>query len=192
MSGQPRPPSAQSVNRDQTFATPAISLPKGGEAARSIGEEEVASHVSAAVGGLDVQIMDKGVGGDVQVAKAVTDERGAYRVTFTYVAGRRGKTRPDLRAQVFDGGKLLASSDVRYDAKQREILNVRLDDRTAGWLRSRRPVSTWTTLRTRSATTVRSRYSCPRTPPCSSATSRRSCSWSWATPSSRALHCIAL
>lgn len=106
------------------------------ERAAYLVEGEVVSRVSAAMDGLAVQIVDKGVGGDAQLAKAITDERGAYRAAFTYIVKRRGKARPDLQAQVFAGDRLLAVSEVRYDAKPRETLNVRLDDKTAATLAS--------------------------------------------------------
>jgi hypothetical protein len=59
----------------------------------------VFSRISAGVGGLRVVIVDKGVGGDVQLAQATTDDRGAYQATFSDTdVRRRGKAQPDLQA----------------------------------------------------------------------------------------------
>src|SRR5688572_4056877 len=96
-------------------------------------EGRVASRVSAGVGGLRVLIVDKTVGDDVQLAEAVTDESGAYQVTFT---DANGKVRPDLQARGFAGERFLAASDVRYNASQRETLNVLLGEKAAADLQS--------------------------------------------------------
>ena len=95
-------------------------------------EGKVTSRVRASLGGLHVVIVDKGVGGDVQLAKATTDDGGAYQATFSDSdLRRRGKAQPDLQARVFAGDSYLAASDVRYNASQHEILNVLLDDKAA-------------------------------------------------------------
>src|SRR5439155_23798518 len=65
-------------------------------------EGKVASRVSASVGGLRVVIVDKGVGGDVQLTETSTNEGGAYQTTFSDSdVRRRGKAPPDLQARVF-------------------------------------------------------------------------------------------
>ncbi len=90
---------------------------------------KVASRVSASVGGLSVVIVDKNVGGDTQLAQAVTDDRGAYKATFSdRVVARLGKAQPDLQAQVFSGKTLLGASAAHYNASRQETLNVLLAD----------------------------------------------------------------
>jgi peptidoglycan hydrolase-like protein with peptidoglycan-binding domain len=99
----------------------------------------VVSHERAGVGGLQVAIVDKNAGGsgDARLAEATTNGAGAYRVTFTVGALRqRGKERPDLQARVTAGGRFLGASDVRYDAANRETLNVFLAERVASSLPS--------------------------------------------------------
>ena len=80
-------------------------------------EGKVASRISASVGDLRVVIVDKAVGGDVQLAEIRTDNGGAYRATFSDSAVRqRGKTQPDLQARVFVDNTFLGASEVRYNA----------------------------------------------------------------------------
>src|SRR5262249_36514252 len=99
--------------------------------------------ISAGVVSLRVVIVDKGVGGDVQLAQATTDDRGAYQATFSDSdVRRRGKTQPDLQARVFAGDTFLGASDVHYNASQYETLNVLLDDNAASSLRSEHEVLT--------------------------------------------------
>ena len=106
-------------------------------------EGKVASAISASVGGLRVVIVDKGVGGDVQLAQATTDDGGAYQATFADDAVRqRGKALPDLQARAFAGDAFLAASDVHYNASQNETLNVLLDDKAASALPSEYEVLT--------------------------------------------------
>jgi len=104
---------------------------------------KVASLVSAGVGGLRVVIVDKGVGGDAQLAQATTDDGGAYQTAFTDSELRqRGKAQPDLQARVFAGEAFLAASDVHYNASQQETLNVLLQDSALSALRSEHEVLT--------------------------------------------------
>ncbi len=105
-------------------------------------EGKVFSRVSAGVGGLSVVIVDKGIGGDVQLAQATTDEGGAYQATFSNSDVRRGKVQPDLQARVFAGDAFLGASDVHYNASQHETLNVLLEDKVASALRSEHEVLT--------------------------------------------------
>ena len=92
-------------------------------------EGQVVSRVSAAVGGLRVLIVDKTVGDDELLREAVTDEGGAYQATFTGAGlRRRGKDRPDLQARVFADDTFLGASEVRYNASNRETLNVLLTE----------------------------------------------------------------
>jgi hypothetical protein len=100
-------------------------------------EGKVSSRVSAGIGGLRVQIVDKTVGGDVPLAEVMTSETGAYLATFTDASLRqRRKAKHDLQARVFTGRTFLGASDVRYDASTHEILNVLLDDQTSSALSS--------------------------------------------------------
>jgi hypothetical protein len=93
---------------------------------------KVSSRFRAGVGGLRVQIVDKTVGDDVQLAEAVTGEAGAYQATFIDADLRtRGKARPDLQARVFAGKRFLAASELRYNASNRETLNVSLDEKAS-------------------------------------------------------------
>jgi hypothetical protein len=109
-----------------------------GNGATSTGEDadsyvvqgKVTSPDSAGVGGLTVAILDKGVGRDVELTKAVTNERGEYEARFEAALFReRRKEKPDLQALVYAGDELLASSEVRYNATPRETLHVRLPAR---------------------------------------------------------------
>jgi hypothetical protein len=104
-------------------------------------EGKVTSRVRASLSGLYVAIVDKGVGGDVQLAKATTDDSGAYQVTFSDSdLRRRGKVHPDLQARVFAGDSYLVASDVRYNASQHEVLDVLLEDKVVLALRSEHDV----------------------------------------------------
>src|SRR5262249_11097692 len=89
-------------------------------------EGKVVSRERPGVGGLKVQIVDKNVGdkGDVLLAETTTGNDGGYQVTFS--AAKIGKQRPDLQARVLADQALLGVSDVRYDASNRETLNVLL------------------------------------------------------------------
>jgi ABC toxin-like protein/neuraminidase-like protein/virulence plasmid A protein len=87
----------------------------------------VAGPNRAAVAGLRVLIMDKGVGPDAMLKVATTDEAGRYAAQFDATMVRqKGKLRPDLQAQVFAGETLLASSSIHYNAAEKEIIDVAL------------------------------------------------------------------
>ncbi len=106
-------------------------------------EGKVASRISASVGGLRVVIVDKGVGGDVQLAETSTDEGGAYQATFSDSEVRqRGKAQPDVQARVFAGDAFVGASDVHYNASQHETLNLLLEDQAASALKSEYEVLT--------------------------------------------------
>jgi hypothetical protein len=97
----------------------------------------VASRASASVAGLLVQIVDKAVEGDAELAQATTDDQGIYTATFsTDVVAKRGKTHPDLQARVLSGRTFLGASEIHYNASLTETLNVVLDDAAASALRS--------------------------------------------------------
>lgn len=93
-----------------------------GRTAGFVVEGRVLSDVRAGVGGLRVEIVDKNVGLDKRIKHATTDPDGRYRVGFT--AAEAGKARPDLQAQAYRGDRLLAMSEIRYNASPREVLNV--------------------------------------------------------------------
>ena len=98
---------------------------------------KVASRLSAGVGGLRIMIVDKGVGDDVPLCEATTDDGGGYQTSFSdELVRRRGKSQPDLQARVFAGVALLGASVVRYNASERETLNILLDDTKASALPS--------------------------------------------------------
>jgi hypothetical protein len=104
---------------------------------------KVGSRLSSGLGGLRVAIVDKSVGGDVVLAQATTDERGAYQVAFSDAElRRRGKAQPDLQARVFASDTLLGASEVRYNASQLETLDVLLDDKATPVLQSEHEVLT--------------------------------------------------
>lgn len=96
-------------------------------------EGTVASQDRAGVGGLGVLIVDINVGEDFHLGETITDERGRYQIQFTAPhLHQRNKTRPDLQARVVLGDQSLAASDVRYDARLSERLDVQLPAGSAG------------------------------------------------------------
>ena len=106
-------------------------------------EGKVASRTSAGIGGLRIEIVDKGVGGHVQVAETSASVDGDYQAIFSdNDMRRRGKARPDLQARVFAGETFLGASEVRYNASKRETLNVLLDDKASSALRSEHEILT--------------------------------------------------
>jgi hypothetical protein len=83
----------------------------------------VLSSQSAAVGGLRVEAVDKGVGPDLSLAGGATDAAGHYSLQFSSAKfTSRGKAAPDIQVRVFSGQALLAASNVRYNASA--ITNV--------------------------------------------------------------------
>ena len=92
-------------------------------------EGKVSSRLSAGVGGLRVEVVDKAVGDDLRLAAAKTDDGGDYRAAFTNADLKpRGKARPDLQTRVYAGRKFLGASDVRYNASNHETLDILLDE----------------------------------------------------------------
>jgi GH18 family chitinase len=87
----------------------------------------VSSPDSAAVSGLQVQLVDKVVGADVPLAAAATDASGQYRVSVAIsdtTLRQRQKTQPDLQVRVSAASTFLAASAVRYNASVAEVLDV--------------------------------------------------------------------
>ena len=98
---------------------------------------KVASRLRAGVGGLRVEIVDKNVGEDVRLGEAATDDGGAYQATFPITGlQERCKQRPDLQARAFTGETFLGASEVRYNASDRETLNILLTDEASSALAS--------------------------------------------------------
>jgi peptidoglycan hydrolase-like protein with peptidoglycan-binding domain len=94
----------------------------------------VVSRDRAGVGDLRIVIVDRNVGQnqDVHLAEATTGDDGCFRVTFTLARLRdRHKERPDLQARVFAGETFLGASVVRYNASNRETLDVALSETAA-------------------------------------------------------------
>jgi ABC toxin N-terminal region/Neuraminidase-like domain/Putative peptidoglycan binding domain len=91
----------------------------------------VLSRTRAGVGGLRVTIVDKNVGSDVRLAEAVADADGGYTVRFIAAnPGQRRKERLDLQARVLAGETFLGASNVRYNASNRETLDVVLSEKS--------------------------------------------------------------
>lgn len=105
-------------------------------------EGRVASETSLDVAGLEVVIVDKGVGGDATtLVQTRTDDSGRYSATFSgHTLEQRRKRQPDLQAQVFSDGKLLGRSSIRYNASPRETLDVLLPAAAAVHQRSEHEV----------------------------------------------------
>ncbi|HEX7312611.1 MAG TPA: neuraminidase-like domain-containing protein [Pyrinomonadaceae bacterium] len=115
-----------------------IAVPWAGGDARTLSGGEyvvtgtVASPDSASVGGLRVLLVDRNVGRDFVLAETRTDAEGGYRAGFAPTSlDERGKKQPDLQARVYTGQEFLAASDVRYNAAERETLNVQLPAKSA-------------------------------------------------------------
>ena len=101
-------------------------------------EGKVSSSTSISVGNLIVQVVDKTVGGeDILLKQTETQSDGTYQVTFSDSNWRqRGKTQPDIQTRVLAGDRVLAVSEVRYNASPRELLNVLLTETVTPALQS--------------------------------------------------------
>lgn len=92
---------------------------------------------NAGVGGVRVGIVDKAIGGDVELAATLSDDKGQFRVTFNDASLKeRGKRKPDLQAQAKSNGAVLGASAVHYDASTNEFLEIKLERAAAPELRS--------------------------------------------------------
>ena len=102
--------------------------PANGETAPSeyIIDGVVVSPDRPGVGGLTIRILDRNIPDDDTLAEATTDELGRYASSFLASDVRNGKVQPDLQTRVYAGDRLLASSEVRYNAGFRETLNVEI------------------------------------------------------------------
>ncbi|HEX8951670.1 MAG TPA: Tc toxin subunit A, partial [Polyangia bacterium] len=108
-------------------APTSAALAKALESKRYVVSGTVRSPDRAGVGGLRVVIVDRHLDRTSTLAETHTDLDGAYATHFSAraVAGCR-KTRPDLQAQVYAGGTLLATSATVYNATKTEVLDVLL------------------------------------------------------------------
>ncbi|MEQ1530906.1 MAG: peptidoglycan-binding domain-containing protein, partial [Methylococcales bacterium] len=100
---------------------------------------KVMSAARAGVDGLRVVIVDKntGINSDVYLAETVTGNGGSYLLTFVIRRLQdRCKLRPDLQSRVFLGETFLDASNVRYNASNRETLNVLLTEKSSSALAS--------------------------------------------------------
>jgi hypothetical protein len=120
-------------NQDQT-AAPGVHANLAKPVIAPIGPElvyvvtgTVSSPANAAVGVLELRLVDKNVGGDVALACEQTDVQGRFTLQAVISAGilrERHKPSPDLQVQVLQGGAVIASSIVRYNAAAAEELDV--------------------------------------------------------------------
>ena len=88
------------------------------------------------IGGLEVQLVDKNVGGDQVLASTRTRSDGTYAfatvtISQTYLQEHH-KQRPDLQIHISGTMGVLASSAVAYSAPPSVILDVTLPDSIAG------------------------------------------------------------
>lgn len=97
----------------------------------------VAGPGGAGVGGLRVVLADRNAIGDVTIKTLLTNNAGRFSAEFDAAAIRqRGKSKPDLQARVYSGSTFLAASAVRYNAGERETLDVLIPDAGAAALPS--------------------------------------------------------
>ncbi|HXR61377.1 MAG TPA: Tc toxin subunit A, partial [Solirubrobacterales bacterium] len=93
----------------------------------------VATPERGGVPGQEVRIIDRNVGRDVLLAQATSGEDGRYAARFSAAAvHRRGKRHPDLEVRVLAGERVLARSEVRYEAGAEETIDVLLPRDAAG------------------------------------------------------------
>jgi GH18 family chitinase len=95
----------------------------------------VTSPDSASVGGLQVSLVDKGVGPDAPVAATTTDTRGRYSIAVTISTAAlqvRRKTQPDFQVRVSAGATFLAASEIAFNAGKTVTLDVALPAHAKG------------------------------------------------------------
>lgn len=86
--------------------------------------------------GLMLQVAGKKAGtADAILGKGTTSDGGAYSVSYGVSALQR-KAIPDIQVRVYNGTALLGTSEVRYNAKSSEVIDVRLPDTAASLLPS--------------------------------------------------------
>ena len=89
----------------------------------------ITSPTSPSIGGLRVQLVDKNIGPDVLLGETTTDLQGHYQLRVAVPAASlraRKKTHPDLQVRVLVGDKVLAASEIKYNASTTETLDVAL------------------------------------------------------------------
>ena len=92
----------------------------------------VSSRLSASVGGLKVEVIDRNIGADRTVAETTTNPDGSYWTDYPREKlGDGTKTRADLQVTVAIGDQVVARSSVRYNASDDEQLDVMLPDNAA-------------------------------------------------------------
>jgi len=84
---------------------------------------QVKSATRPGMSDLRVVIVDREIPADRPLGEARTDSHGFYRASFSY-GGK--KARPDLQARAYHGDALLGASDVHYNAKNLETLDIPL------------------------------------------------------------------
>src|SRR6202034_1846326 len=97
----------------------------------------VSSSVSAGISGLALQLVDKNVGRDVNLAAGITGPGGVYTISGVVSPAslkEHHKTSPDLQVRVSAGTQFLAASPVQYNAPLAVILNVLLPNTAIGLL----------------------------------------------------------
>jgi Neuraminidase-like domain/Putative peptidoglycan binding domain len=121
------PPTAAAINATVNAQFPPASTVSG----------SVYSALSAGVGGLNIQVVDKNAGPDLLLALGAADDRGFYSVHYSPAAAlRQGKSAPDIQVRVLAANTLVSVSEVRYDATATEVLDIVLPDSTAATLSS--------------------------------------------------------
>jgi hypothetical protein len=79
----------------------------------------------AGIGGLQIQVIDRNVGGDITLAEGVSDDAGSYRLSYPLdKITQQGKIVPDIQVRVAEGTTVLGVSEVRYDATPDETLDI--------------------------------------------------------------------
>ena len=118
------------VKEEETEVVIGLDFPEGHDETKQFFlQGKVLCRGRAGVGGLRVEIVDKNIGDYRTVGETVTDERGGYSLSFIISdLQEKGKQHPDFQARVFSGGSLLGASEVRYNAANRESLNVVLSE----------------------------------------------------------------
>jgi hypothetical protein len=123
------------VSAPQALTSPGGASTAGGQVGTYLVTGQVIAPGSASVAGLAVRLVDKNVGGDVQLTTGSTDYSGGFALRAEIAYGelrKRHKAAPDLQVQITQGKKLVASSAVSYGALSEETLNVFLPPGTPG------------------------------------------------------------
>ncbi|TCK16759.1 virulence plasmid A protein [Ancylobacter aquaticus] len=116
-----------------------IALPATEEARSFTVKGKVGGSGRPAVASISLRLYDVNPGGAaglVELTTGTTGDDGRYE--FSYTPGRalaeRGKDRPDLLLQAVEGERVVAASDIRYDAGPIETIDLVLqsDARTGG------------------------------------------------------------